>query len=131
MYVVVRGQVFQQSVGIPMGMNYAHLLADLFLYLYSKTFTRPKKNLLLRPSNSKFRYTEDVLSINNNQLHSYVDSIYPNELEIKDTTEWSTSASYLDVHVLLKLDTNDKITTQLYDKQDDFKFLHRQLPLTM
>jgi hypothetical protein len=30
--------------------------------------------------------------------------VYPNELEIKDTTECSTSASYLDV--LLKLDTN-------------------------
>jgi hypothetical protein len=32
----------------------------------------------------------------------------------------STSASYLDV--LLKLDTNGKITTQLYDKRDDFNF---------
>jgi hypothetical protein len=50
--------------------------------------------------------------------HSYVDSIYPNELEMKDSTERSTSASYLDV--LLKLDTNDKIMTQLYDKRDDF-----------
>jgi hypothetical protein len=41
--------------------------------------------------------------------------IYP-----KDTTECSTSASYSDV--LLKLDTNGKIMTQLYDKQDDFNF---------
>jgi hypothetical protein len=39
---------------------------------------------------------------------------------MKDTTECSTSASYLDV--LLKLDTNGKITTQLYDKRDDFNF---------
>jgi hypothetical protein len=39
-------------------------------------------------------------------------------MEIKDTTECSTSPSYLDV--LLKLDTNSKITTQLYDKIDDF-----------
>ena len=36
------------------------------------------------------------------------------------TTECSTYASYLDV--LLKLDTNGKITTQLYYKQDDFNF---------
>jgi hypothetical protein len=52
--------------------------------------------------------------------NTYVDSIYPNELEIKDTTECSTSASYLDV--LLKLDTNGKLTnhSQLYDKRDDF-----------
>jgi hypothetical protein len=53
-------------------------------------------------------------------FHSYVDSIYPNELQIKDTTECSTSASYLDV--LLKLDTNGKLTTQFYDKRDDFNF---------
>jgi hypothetical protein len=33
--------------------------------------------------------------------------MYLNELEIKDTTECSTFASYLDV--LLKLDTNRKI----------------------
>jgi hypothetical protein len=36
------------------------------------------------------------------------------------TPQCSTSASYLDV--LLKLDTNGKITTQLYDKRDDFNF---------
>jgi hypothetical protein len=30
-FVVVGGQVFQQSVGIPMGMNCAPWLADLFL----------------------------------------------------------------------------------------------------
>jgi hypothetical protein len=34
--------------------------------------------------------------------------------------ECSTSASYLDV--LLKLETNGKLTTQLYDKLDDFNF---------
>jgi hypothetical protein len=32
----------------------------------------------------------------------------------------STSALYLDL--LLKLDINGKITTQLYDKRDDFNF---------
>jgi hypothetical protein len=34
-----------------------------------------------------------ILSINNNQCHTY--SVYPSELEIKDTTKCSTSASYL------------------------------------
>jgi hypothetical protein len=57
---------------------------------------------------------DDVLSINNNNFHSYVNSIYPNELGIKGTTECSTSASYLDIS--LKLDTNGKLTIQLYDE---------------
>jgi hypothetical protein len=37
-YVVVGFQVFQQSVGILMGMNCAPLLADLFLYSYEAEF---------------------------------------------------------------------------------------------
>jgi hypothetical protein len=51
--------------------------------------------------NSTFRYIDDFLSINNDQFHLYVDSIYPSELEIKDPTE---SSSYLDV--LLNIDAD-------------------------
>jgi hypothetical protein len=62
------------------------------------------------------------------QLYSYVDSIYPNELAIKETTESSTSASYLDV--LLNIDVDRKLTTQLYDKRDDFNFAIVSFPYT-
>ena len=54
--------------------------------------------------------------------------IYPSELEIKDTTESSTSASYLDV--LLNIDSGGKLTTQLYDKRDDFNFAIVNFPYT-
>jgi hypothetical protein len=37
-YVFVGGQVFQQTVGIPMGTNCAPLLADLFLYSHEAEF---------------------------------------------------------------------------------------------
>jgi hypothetical protein len=36
--LVFGDQVFQQSVGIPMGTNCAPLLADLFLYSYEAEF---------------------------------------------------------------------------------------------
>jgi hypothetical protein len=128
--VVVGGQVLQKSVGILMGTNCAPLLADLFLYSYEaeciKNFNMRRKNILLWPSIFTFRYIDDVLSINHNKFHSSVDSIYPNQLEIKDITECSTSALYLDV--LLKWDINGKIKTQLYDKQDDFNFSIVNLP---
>jgi hypothetical protein len=72
-----------------MGTNCAPLLTDLFLYSYEAEFIqkplREKKKSLVA-FNSTFRYIDDVLTINNNRFHSYVDSIYPNELEIKDTT---------------------------------------------
>jgi hypothetical protein len=132
-YVVVGGQVLKKSVGIPMGTNCARLLADLFLYSYEAGFIQKlpheKKKSLAVAFNSTFRHIEDVLSNNNSQFHSCVDSIYPNELEIKDTTECSTSASYLDI--LLKLDANSKITTQLYDKRDDFNFSIINFPYPM
>jgi hypothetical protein len=76
-----------------------------------------RKKYLAVAFNSTFRYVDDVLSINNNQFQTYmyIYLIYPNELEIKDNTEGSSSASYLDI--LLKLNTNGKITTQFYDKR--------------
>jgi hypothetical protein len=89
-YLIVGGQVFQQSVVIPMSTNCAPLLVDLFLYSYEAEFIQKllheKKKSLAVAFNSTFRYIDDVLSINNNNFHSYVDSIYPNEQEIKDTT---------------------------------------------
>ena len=129
-FVVFGDQVFQQSVGIPMGTNCAPLLADLFLYSYEAEFIQrllhEKKKSLAVAFNLTFRYIDDVLSINNNQFHSYVDLIYPSELEIKDTTESSTSASYLDI--LIKIDADGKLTTQLYDKRDDFTFFIVNFP---
>jgi hypothetical protein len=78
----------------------------LFLYSYEAEFIikhlHKKDKPLAVAFNSAFRYIEDVLAINNDQFYSYVDSIYPSELEIKDSTESSTSASYLDV--LLNID---------------------------
>lgn len=59
-----------------------------------------------------------TLSINNCYLHSYFDSIYPSELEIKDTTESESSVSYLDI--LLEKDINGNLTTKLHYKRDNF-----------
>jgi hypothetical protein len=97
-----------------MGTNCAPLLADLFLYSYEAEFIlkllHEKNKPLAVALNSPFRYIDDVLSINNDQFHSYVDSVYPSELEIKDTTESSTSASYIDVS--FNIYVGSKLTTQ-------------------
>jgi hypothetical protein len=76
-----------------------------------------------------FRYVYDVLCINNYDFHTYVYLIYPDELEIKDTIESDNSASYLDI--LLNIDYNDRLTTSLYDKRDDFHFANRQPSFSM
>jgi hypothetical protein len=47
---------------------------------------------LARSFNFTFRYTDDVLSLNNSRFGDFVDIIYHIELEIKDTTNTDTSA---------------------------------------
>ena len=46
--------------------------------------------------------------------------MYLVELEIKDTTESNTSASYLDL--LLSIGRDGQLDTSIYDKRDDFNF---------
>ena len=46
--------------------------------------------------------------------------MYPFELEIKDTTESNTSASFLDL--LLSIGRDGQLHTSIYDKRDDFNF---------
>jgi hypothetical protein len=95
-YVVFGDQVFQRSIGIPVGTNCAPLLVDLLLYSYEAEFVQKllqDNNKKLAVSfNNKFKYIDDVLSFNNHNFHDYVHLIYPDELEIKDTTESDKSA---------------------------------------
>jgi hypothetical protein len=84
-----------------MATNCAPFLADLSLYSYEAGFIQKllhdKNKTLAVVFNSTFRYINDVLSIDSDQFYSYVVFICHSEFEIKDTTELSTSASYLDV----------------------------------
>ena len=75
---------------------------------------------LARSFNFTFRYIDDVLSLNNSSFGDFVDSIYPIELEIKDTTDTDMSASYLDLK--LEIDSEGRLRTKLYDKRRDFNF---------
>jgi hypothetical protein len=132
-FVIFDRLVFQQTVGIPMGTNCAPLLADLFLYSYEVNFIqgllKKKEKKLPRSFNFTFRYIYDVLSLNNSRFGDFVDRIYPIELEIKDTTYTNRSASYLDLH--LKIDSEGRLRTKLYDKRDDFNFSIVNFPFIM
>ena len=123
-FVVFAGKVFQQIVGIPMGTNCAPLLADLFLYSYEAEFLQSLlsagKKRLASQFNFTYRYIDDVLSINNPDFENCLGQMYPPELEIKDTTESNTSASYLDL--LLSIGRDGQLCNSLYDKRDDFNF---------
>ena len=117
MFVVFGGKVFQQIVGIPMGTHCAPLLADIFLYSYEAEFIQSLlstgKKKLASQFNFTYRYIDDVLSINNPDFENYLGQMYPTELEIKDTTESNTSASYLDLLLPCELITELDFITAL------------------
>ena len=49
-----------------------------------------------RAFNFTYRYIDDVLSINNSRFAESLPLIYPPELEVKETTDTTSSASFLD-----------------------------------
>ena len=82
-----------------MGTNCAPLLADLMLYSYESEFlqklVKDKKIHEARAFNFTYRYIDDVLSINNSRFAEFLPLIYPPEQEIKETTDTSSSTSFL------------------------------------
>ena len=115
--------LFQQVVGIPMGTNYAPLLADLCCYSYEselQKLVKDKKIHEARAFNFTHRYIDDVLSINNSRFAEFLPLIYPPELEVKETTDTASSASFLDLY--LEFDDSGQLSNKIYDKRDDFNF---------
>ena len=95
------GQLFRQTVGIPMGTNCAPLLADLFLYSYENEFLdkliKEGKRKLARKFNLSYRYIDDLISFSNKRFNEFISDIYPKEITISETAEFTSVASYLDL----------------------------------
>ena len=70
--------------------------------------------------NFTYRYIDVVLSKNNPECDNFLGQIYHVELEIKDTTESNTFASYLEL--LLSIGRDGQLHTSIYNKRDDFNF---------
>ena len=66
-----------------------------------------------------FRYIDDLLSVNNEQFENYISTIYPSELELKDTSTPTTEVCYLDARIKLG-DNNSPFHVSVYDKREDF-----------
>ena len=74
----------------------------------------------LTGSDDKYQKYTQLHKLNNSRFGDYLHCIYPNELEVNDTTDNQTSASYLNIH--LEIDNGGRFKTKLYDKRDDFTF---------
>jgi hypothetical protein len=52
-----------------------------------------------RAFNFTYRYIDDVSSINNSRFAEFLPLIYPPELEVKETTDTASSASFLNLYL--------------------------------
>ena len=106
-----------------MGTNCAPLVADLFLFCYERDFmmslSDDKQADIFDAFNTTSRYFDDILNINNVYFDTMVSQIYPSELQLNEANTSDTEATFLDLHLLI---SNDIVSTQIYDKRDDFDF---------
>ena len=69
--------------------------------------------------NTTSRYLDGILNINNVYFDNIVSQIYPSELQINKANTSDTEALCLDLHLSI---SNDIVSTEIYDKHDDFDF---------
>ena len=72
--------VYQQIVGIPVGSNYAPLIADLFRYCYERDFMsnlqKSKRFDLIEKFNDTSRYLDDIFTIDNPAFAEHIPDIH-------------------------------------------------------
>ena len=84
-YIRFGSKLYRQIVGIPLGINCATLVADLFLFRYERDFMLclidANQSEVIEAFNSTSRYLDDLLNIDNNFFDSMVNQICPSELQ--------------------------------------------------
>ena len=105
-----------------MGTNCAPLVADLFLFCYERDFmmslSHDKQADIIDAFHTTSRYLDDILNINV-YFDNMVSQIYPSELQLNKANTSDTEAAFLDLHLSI---SNDIVSTNIYDKRDDFYY---------
>ena len=78
-----------------------------------------KEAEIIQASNSKSRYLDDSLNIDNPYFEGMVGHIYPPELQLNKANASDTEAPFLDLHLSI---SNEFVSSKNYDKRDDFGF---------
>ena len=116
-------KLYRQTIGIPMGTNCATLVADLFLFCYEtdfvKSLSRENQADIIEAFNSTSRYLDDLLNIDNIYFDQMVDRIYPTELQLIEQILPIPRHLFLDLNLCI---SNGTVSTEIYDKRDDFDF---------
>ena len=127
-YFTVGNVIFQQIIGIPMGIDPAPFWANLFLYFYENKYIQ---SLISSGSKQAFlyhgimRFIDDLCAINDNlEFNGSFKDIYPPELELK-VEHLGNHATFLDIDIKI---ANGKFIYKLFDKRDQFPFFIVRMP---
>ena len=76
--------------------------------------------------NTTSRYLDDILIIGHVYFDNMVSQIYPLEFQLNKTNTSDTEALFLDLSLSI---SNNIVSTEIYDKCDDFEFENCQFPM--
>ena len=106
-----------------MGTSCASMVAALFLFCYERGFmmslSDDKQADIIDAFNTTSRYLDDILNINNVYFDNMVSQIYHSEVQLNKANTSDTEATFLDLHLSI---SNDIVSTNIYDKRDEFDF---------
>ena len=78
-----------------------------------------KQAYIIDAFNTTSRYFDNILNIDNVYFDTMINQIYPSELQLNKANTADTEAAFLDLHLSI---SNDIVSTEIYDKRDDFDF---------
>jgi hypothetical protein len=129
-YITVGQNTFRQIIGIPMGTDCAPYIANLYLYALEYAYLKELMSTdlhMARKISMSYRYIDDLIMFNSNGImDEHKTRIYPPELILNKENKKDNNATFLDINI--KINDNNKITTSIYDKRDDFNFTINNYP---
>ena len=119
MYLIFKGMVYQQIVGIPMGKKLCSTHLNLFLFCYKMDFMsnlhKSKQYDLIDMLNDTSQYLDDIFTIDNPECEKYIPDIYPTELQLNKANTSDKETSFFDLNIKV---IGSDVHTIVYDKRD-------------
>ena len=116
-------KIYRQRIGIPMGIDPAPQMANLYLYYYESKYmeklTAEDYGKAIKFNKTR-RFIDDIATINNDGLlMEEKGRIYPKELIPNEENKDDKEGTFLDLSIKI---VSHKFITKTYDKRDDYKF---------
>ena len=122
-YFKMGNRIFRQQIGIPMGIDPAPQMANLYLHYYESGYMEQlaKRNYgKAIKFNKTTRFIDDLGTLNNlGLLKEEAKKIYPEELILNQENKENHHATFLDLDVTID---NKTFITKTYDKREAFNF---------